>query len=125
MSDTCTKCDECTKACPLITITKEDHIWKIYFGEDIDIWNCSSCFRCEASCPVDLSVRDALFEKRRMLKESEVPSKIQHYLKNIQNHGNVFKIDELVNEKRRSLDLEPIDFEKMKAELRKLLDETA
>jgi len=125
MSDICTKCDECTKACPLITITREDRIWKIYFNEDIDIWNCSSCFRCEESCPVDLSVRDALFIKRRDLKESEIPPKFKHYFQNILESGNVFTIDEFVNEKRKTLGLDPIDFEKIKAELKNLFADEA
>ncbi len=124
MSEQCTKCDNCTQACPLIGITKDDNLWGIFFDVDKDIWNCSSCFRCEASCPVDLSVRDAFFKKRRLLKVSELPVKYQQYFKNILENGNVFEIDELFNERRKTLGLDPINFEKIKKEIKQLLDES-
>lgn len=124
MSAQCTKCDECTKTCPLILVTNQKNIWGIFFNQDVDIWNCSSCFRCEESCPVDLSVRDALFKKRRAIKKSELPPRFTRYFKNIVNSGNVFPIDEFVNERRRFLGLELIDFKKLKDEMKKLLAET-
>lgn len=124
MSDTCIKCDECTKACPLIVVTKQEHLWRIYFGEHLDLWNCSSCFRCEESCPVNLSVRDELFKKRRSLQKSAYPLKYLQYFQNILQHGIVFVIDdETSNEKRTSLGLHPINFKKLKTEMKKFLAE--
>ena len=68
---------------------------------------------------------DYLFKKRITLKESEIPPKFKHYFQNILKSGNVFTIDEFVNEKRKTLGLEPIDFEKIKAELKKLFADDA
>lgn len=125
MSEHCIKCDECTKACPLIKVTNEKDIWRIFFDESINIWNCSSCFRCEEHCPVNLSIRDTLFEQRRAMKKSEHPQKFLQYFKNIIETGNVFPLDELVNERRKTLGLEPINFQKIKTELKKLLAESS
>ncbi|HUX98978.1 MAG TPA: 4Fe-4S dicluster domain-containing protein [Candidatus Deferrimicrobium sp.] len=124
MSDQCIKCDECTKACPIVAVSNEKEIWRIFFGESMDIWNCSSCFRCEASCPVNLSVRDALFIERRALKKSTLPQKFIEYFNNIMEYGNVFEIGEFVNERRKNLGLEPIDFQRIRTELKKLLDDS-
>ncbi|MHA1129538.1 MAG: 4Fe-4S dicluster domain-containing protein [Candidatus Helarchaeota archaeon] len=120
MSDQCTQCDQCTKNCPTIIVTKQEKLWNIFFHKDIDLWSCSSCFRCEESCPVDLSVRDAIFEKRRALDHSAFPRKFMNYFKNILNSGHVFFVDELTNEMRNELELEPISFEEIKADLKKL-----
>ncbi len=123
MSSICIKCDKCTQACPLIIVTKQGQLWDIFFDKEINIWNCSSCFRCEESCPVNLSVRDAIFEKRRALKRAEIPRNFIDYFQNILSSGNVFFVDELTNEMRSELGLEPIAFEEIKAEVKKLLAE--
>lgn len=119
----CKKCDKCTNACPITEVTEQKNIWGIFFNHKIDIWNCSSCFRCEAICPFNLSVRERIFEKRRELKISQLPPEIVHYLKNILKYGNVFAIDEFTNETRIKMNLEKIDFKKIKSEMKKLLAE--
>ncbi|MHA1267779.1 MAG: 4Fe-4S dicluster domain-containing protein [Candidatus Helarchaeota archaeon] len=124
MSDICIKCDKCTNACPIVTVTKQERLWRIYFNEAINLWNCSSCFRCEENCPVNLSIRETLFEKRRHLKKTEFPPVFLRYFKNILETGNVFVTDDLVNERRFVLGLEPLDFVNLKADLKKLMGET-
>jgi heterodisulfide reductase subunit C len=121
MSKSCTKCNKCTEACPIAAVTKQDQIWGILFNQNIDVWNCSSCFRCESSCPVNLSVREALFERRRHLKQSAIPPKIAAYSRTILETGFVFPVDEPSNESRTDLGLEPVNFNKIKTELKRIL----
>ncbi|MHA1649491.1 MAG: 4Fe-4S dicluster domain-containing protein [Candidatus Helarchaeota archaeon] len=121
MSNLCTQCDECTKACPLSIITGQKALWGIFFNQNFNIWDCTSCFRCEAACPLELSVRDALFEKRRSIKYSNFPSKYRIYFESLLKTGNVFPLDNLVNEQRQQIGLEPINFERIRIELKKLL----
>ena len=70
-----------------------------------------------------LSVRDAIFKNRRELKKQTFPVKIKQYFKNILESGNVFPIDETINERRKALGLEPIALEKIRDEIKKFLAE--
>lgn len=122
MSEECKQCDTCSENCPIIELTGKKGLYRIFFEDDVELWDCSSCFRCEAACPNKLSVRDAIFKKRRSLKE-RMPSDMLRYFTNILKFGNVFGEQELSNEKRKKLGLELIDFEKIKFEMKKLAAE--
>jgi heterodisulfide reductase subunit C len=118
--DDCLECDLCSESCPITEITQEKNIFRILFGENIDIWNCCSCFRCESVCPQNLSVRNAIFKERRLVNEDELPPTMVGYFYNIIEVGNVYSPQNAINKKRIEMGLPPINFKKIEEQLRKL-----
>ncbi|NHI90881.1 MAG: 4Fe-4S dicluster domain-containing protein [Candidatus Lokiarchaeota archaeon] len=122
MSVKCAKCNTCTKNCPIIEITGKENLFEVFFGNEENIWNCSSCFTCEEVCPENLSVRDQIFRIRRSLELDDLQKGIKKYFKNLIETGNVFEIDEdYINERRSAMGLGEIDFKKIKSEIKKLM----
>ena len=122
MSDKCTKCNTCTDNCPIIEVTGKENLYDVFFGNEENIWNCSSCFTCDEVCPENLSVRNQIFRIRRSLKFENLPRGIKKYFRNLVETGNVFEIDEeFINERRTTMSLGDIDFKKIKSELKKLM----
>lgn len=122
MSEECKQCNTCSDNCPIVEFTGKKDLFRIFFEDTVELWDCSSCFRCEAAYPNGLSIREAIFRKRRSLKK-RIPPKILQYYKNILEFGNVFGEQELSNEIRKNLGLDLIDFEKIKLEMKKLAAE--
>ncbi|MHA1786554.1 MAG: 4Fe-4S dicluster domain-containing protein [Candidatus Helarchaeota archaeon] len=124
MSSICIKCNACTEHCPVIEVSGKTNLFEVFFGNYENIWNCSSCFRCEEACPKDLSVREQIFRIRRSLNFKDLPKIFREYFNNLIETGNVFNIDEeLINERREHLGLKTINFEKIKTEIKKLMAE--
>ncbi|MHA1381261.1 MAG: 4Fe-4S dicluster domain-containing protein [Candidatus Helarchaeota archaeon] len=120
MNKKCEKCGICTKVCPIIELTNGPEIFKIFMGEDIEIWNCCSCFLCEENCPNNLSVREEIFKKRRSLDIDNFPHRIRKYLENIKETGFIFPMDEFHNVLREKLGLKELNLEKIKTEIKEL-----
>ena len=76
MSGKCTKCNICTDNCPIIEVTGKENLFEVFFGNEENIWNCSSCFTCDEVCPENLSVRNQIFRIRRSLKFDDLPLNI-------------------------------------------------
>lgn len=123
MSETCEKCDNCVKACPIMEIDKTFKINDIFFEENPEIWKCCSCFLCEAVCPNKLSVREELFKKRRKEGKEALPKRIQKYHDNIMKQGFALPIEELQQHVMKKLGLSEINLEKIKRSLEKILSE--
>ncbi len=124
MIEKCKQYDTCSDNCPIVEFTGKNHLYRIFFEDNVELGDCSSCFRCEAACPNGLSVREAIFEKRRLLKE-RMPAKMLQYYNNILEFGNIFGMQTLSNEIRKALGLELIDFDKIKCEIKKIAAEIA
>ena len=119
----CKKCNTCTENCPIIEVSGKKNLFEVFFGSNENIWNCSSCFTCEEVCPEKLSVRDEIFEKRRELKLSNFSKEFQNYYRRLLETGNIFVLDEeWINERRKKMGLGSMEFEKIKKELKEMLE---
>jgi len=120
MAEICQKCDKCSINCPVLENSDIKGLYRIFFENDIDLWNCSSCYVCESKCPNNLSIREKIYEKRREMGKNRLPSVFLQYFDNILEYGNVFGILEIINDRRENLGLKSIDFEKIKKEINEL-----
>ncbi|MHA1384534.1 MAG: 4Fe-4S dicluster domain-containing protein [Candidatus Helarchaeota archaeon] len=124
MAEKCTKCGICTKVCPITDIRKDNEIYLIFENDDFELWNCCSCFLCEENCPINLSVREEMFKRRRSINIDNFPQRIRKYLKNIEETGFVFPLDEVHNLTRKKIGLKELNLEKIRADIKKLFLKT-
>jgi len=121
VSEECQRCEICVEHCPIMEIDDSFKIFDVFFEDEPEIWKCCSCFLCESVCPYNLSVRDALFEKRRLKPLINLPKRIQKYHENILEQGFAFPIDDLNQERLKRMDLPEINLSKIRTSIKKIL----
>ncbi len=122
MGVNCKKCNTCTENCPVIEVTGKENLFEVFFGNEENIWDCSSCFTCEEVCPQNLSVRDQIFRTRRGLKLDNFPKNFINYFNRLIETGNVFELDEeWINERREKMGLGKINFKAIKEQFKKIM----
>ena len=63
----CIQCGMCVTVCPaemagghaIVTFLADPD------ADDYSVWLCSSCWRCQEACPVDVNIHELMMEQRR------------------------------------------------------------
>ncbi|HPV52399.1 MAG TPA: 4Fe-4S dicluster domain-containing protein, partial [Smithella sp.] len=75
-SKDCTDCGACVDACPFMKEYGTPR--KIAEEKPEKVFFCTSCRRCEASCPLDLSPAVFFLEaKEKLIRENQMPIEVQ------------------------------------------------
>jgi len=73
------------------------------------IWLCASCYTCFERCPQNVRIPELMNAIRNIaVREGYLPSSIKMQLDLLSSFGRLLEVTDFENEKRRELDLPPI-----------------
>jgi len=61
----CNECGACTQDCIIVRYGGETIATILSGDSDSGSWNCSNCWKCIESCPLDVDILDFLFKRRK------------------------------------------------------------
>lgn len=101
----CTQCGLCREVCIVEGMGGHSITSFLSGDEDYSSWLCSSCWRCQESCPEGVDIHAIMMAKRR---EEEPPAGHEVNFRNVLKSGYALPIDEGINELRRIHDLDAV-----------------
>jgi len=115
----CFSCGTCSVGCPIREVTERYNPRRIIrmalLGLKRDvldsefIWLCASCYTCFERCPQNVRIPELMNAIRNIaVREGYLPSSIKMQLDLLSSFGRLLEVTDFENEKRRELDLPPI-----------------
>ena len=85
--ENCSGCGACADVCPFLTEYGTPDL--ILSERPEAAFHCTSCRRCDAACPLDLSPSAAFFEtKRQMVRQGRAPSPVRECLDEVRGFAS-------------------------------------
>ncbi len=105
---TCIHCGTCVAVCPVEKVGGHAIVSLLADPEapDHSAWLCTSCWRCQESCPVDVDIYGWMMERRR---REEAPTGYQNAFDSVLACGLALEVpQEELDELRAARGLEPV-----------------
>jgi Fe-S oxidoreductase len=107
--DNCTQCGICVTVCPVEKVGGHAIVTFLADPEAIDwsAWLCTSCRRCEASCPEGVPIYALIMEQRR---REQPPAGYEAAIEAVLACGAALEVpQEELNQMRAAWGLEPVE----------------
>jgi heterodisulfide reductase subunit C len=107
--DACIQCGTCVTVCPVEMVGGRAIVTFLANPDaaDYSVWLCTSCWRCQETCPSGVNIYELMMDQRR---REEAPGGYQTAFTSILNRGLALAISQQeLNQVRAAWGLEPVE----------------